>query len=458
MNLKLVTTLIALLAAGPARAQSADQNWPQWRGPQANGVAPAADPPTEWSETRNVKWKVKLPGEGNSSPIVWGDRIFVQAAINTGKKGTAPAAAAAPAPDQPRRPAGRGAPGGPGGPAGFGGGPAPTEIHQFVLICFDRNTGHTLWQKTLREEVPHEGHHRDHGFASYSPVSDGKHVVAYFGSRGLHCLDMDGNVLWSKDLGRQQTKMSFGEGSSPALYGDTVIVDFDHEGPDFIAAFDVSTGNERWRTPRNEETTWSTPLVVEHQGSRQVVVSATRKIRSYDFKTGQQLWECAGMTANSIPSPVSADGILYAISGFKGYNLLAIRLGRTGDLTGTDAIAWSHKKGTPYVPSPLLYDGKLYFFSDNRGVLSCLDARTGKPFFETQRVEDLENVYASPVGAAGRIYLTGRSGTTVVIKNIGKLEVLSTNALNERVDATPALIGKEVIIRSKESLYCIGEK
>jgi outer membrane protein assembly factor BamB len=438
----------AALAADPAAAP----NWGQWRGPDFTGVAPAGDPPSEWSETKNVKWKVKLPGLGSSTPVVWGDRVYVLAAIPTGKKAE-PAAAPAPAPaaDAPAQ----------GGGRRRGGGmraAPPTEVHQFSLICLDRQTGKTVWQKVAREEVPHEGHHKDHSFSSYSPATDGKHVFAYFGSRGLHCYDMEGNLVWQKDLGRMQTKMSFGEGSSPALHGDTLVVNWDHEGADFIAAFDKATGQEKWRQPRDEDTTWTTPLIVEHEGKAQVIVSATKKIRSYDLATGQPIWECGGMTANVIPTPVAANGFVYAISGFRGYSLLAIKLGRTGDLTGTDAIAWSHKKGTPYVPSPLLYGDKLYFFSDNKGVLSCFDVKTGKPLFETQRIDELENVYASPVGAGDRVYLVGRNGTSVVIKNTGKLEVLATNTLSEPIDASPAVAGKELFLRGKNSLYCIAEK
>jgi len=270
---------------------------------------------------------------------------------------------------------------------------------------------------------------------------------------------MQGNLKWEKDLGRMQTKMGFGEGSSPALHGDTVVVVWDHEGDDdFIVALDKSTGKELWRTPREEDTTWSTPLVVEREGGAQVVVSATRKVRAYDLKSGKQLWECAGMTANAIPSPVAQGDTVYVTSGFRGSNLLAIKLGRQGDLTGTDAIAWSHNRGTPYVPSPLLYDNRLYFFSGNEPRLSCFDIRTGKPLYETKRIEDLQGVYASPVGAAGRVYLVGRNGTTAGIKNADAPQVLATNVLDDHIDASPALAGKEMFLRGHEFLYCISEK
>jgi outer membrane protein assembly factor BamB len=441
-----VLAALGLVLVNPRDVFSADTDWPQWRGPLRTGVAPAGDPPTKWSETQNMKWKVKLPGSGTATPIVWQDQVFIHTAIPAGEQ----QAAVTPVllQNQQRR-----------GGGGFGGGLAPTEKYQFVLLCLDRGTGRTLWQKVVRETVPHEGHHRDHGFASYSPATDGQVVVSYFGSRGLHCFDMRGNLKWEKDLGRMRTKNGFGEGSSPVLHGDTVVVLWDHEGDDdFIAALDKNSGKELWRTPRDEDTTWSTPLVVEHEGQAQVVVSATRKIRSYDLKTGKLLWECGGMTANAIPSPVAQGDTVYVTSGFRGSNLLAIRLGRQGDLTGGDAIAWSHNRGTPYVPSPLLYDHRLYFFSGNEPRLSCFDVRTGKALYETQRVEELQGVYASPVGAAGRVYLVGRNGTTAVISHADRMEVLATNVLDDRIDASPVVVGKELFLRGHRFLYCIAEK
>ena len=435
-------------------------NWPQWRGPLANGTSPSATPPVHWSETENVKWKVKLPGRGTATPIVWGDQIFIQAAIATGKKAAAiepripPGVLAGQAAPERRRERPPGASGGGGGMNSE----KPTEAYQFVLISLDRQTGKVRWQKVAREEVPHEGHHRDHGFSSQSPITDGDLVISYFGSHGLYGYDLNGNLKWQKDLGRQQTKNSFGEGSSPALSGDTVIVNWDHEGEDFIAAFDKHTGRELWRTPREETTGWSTPLVVEHGGKRQVVVNATRKVRSYDLATGKLLWECGGQTDNAIPSPVAGDDLVYVTSGFRGSALYAIKLGRTGDLTGGDAVAWSKNKGTPYVPSPLLDSGKLYLFAGNNAILSCFEAKSGQVLIDAERIDALQGVYASPVGAAGRVYLVGRNGATVVLKGSDKLEVIATNRLDEKIDASPALVGKEIFLRGHEYLYCLAEK
>jgi outer membrane protein assembly factor BamB len=464
--LSLAATLA--LSAATVAAASLDQNWPQWRGPQQNGVAPTANPPTTWSETNNVKWKVKIPGSGQATPIIWDDRIFLQTAIPTGKKTEAKPAEAGEPPPPPRpEPGGeppRTGPGGPPGmggkkgPGGFGQGPKPTEVYQFAVLCLDRQTGKVLWQQAAREEVPHEGFKQGDGsFASSSGLTDGKHLYAYFGSHGLYCYDFDGNSVWSQDLGKMRIKMGFGEDSSPTLYRNTLIVNRDNEDNSCIIALDKNTGKILWKKPREETTSWSTPLIIEHDGKAQAVTTATGKIRSYDLASGEVLWECGGLTRNVIPCPVADTGMVYCMSGFQGNALLAIRLGRNGDLTGTDAIAWTHNKSTPYVPSPLLYNGKLYFFANNNGVLTCLETKSGDPLFEAQKLEDLAGVYASPLGAAGRVYLAGRNGVTVVLKQSDKLEVLAANRLDEKFDASPAAAGKDLFLRGREYLYRLTE-
>ena len=446
--------LFLLLLTVPAAAN----NWPQWRGPLLDGTAPGATPPVSFSESSNMKWKIKLPGSGASTPIVWGDKVFVQTAINTGKKADGTAAAkpeAAPAPPPPAPGEGGRRRGGGGG---GGRGEKPSEVHQFALLCLDRATGKTLWQKSVREEVPHEGHHRDHGFSSHSPVTDGTHVYAWFGSRGLHCLDMDGNVKWSKDLGKMATRNGFGEGSSPALSGDIIVVNWDHEGEDFVAAFNKKDGKELWRQPREEETTWSTPLIVEHEGKKQVIVSATNRIRSYDLESGKEIWSCGGMTGNVVPTPIAKDGVLYAISGFRGAALLAIKLGRTGDLTDTDAVLWKHDKRTPYVPSAVLTDGRLYFHSGNDAYLSIFTVKDGKPVLEGERIPGMSGIYSSPVAANGHVYFTGRDGAVVVAKAGEKLDIVHTGKLDEAFEASPALAGSDLFLRGHSTLYCFAAK
>lgn len=473
---KLIPLITVALAMHFTHAAPADQNWGQWRGPRANGVAPNGDPPTEWSETKNVKWKFQIPGEGSSTPIVWDNLVFIQTAVPAAKKSAAmldvapqfaglqqqpPSAGASPPNGQPprRRPGGGGSggPGGPGRDGGGGMGGAPTSPYQFVLIAVDRTTGKAVWQKTLREEVPHEGAKPGDGtFASASPIADGENVIAYFGSRGLYCLDFKGNVKWQKDLGKMKIIMSFGEGSSPALFGNTLVVNWDHLGEDFIVAFDKKTGNELWRQKRDEATSWSTPLILQHGGVAQVIVDASSKVRSYDLASGKEIWSVGPLTANVIPSPVAGNGMVYSMSGFRGNALFAVKLGRTGDLAGTDAVAWTYNRDTPYVPSPLLYDDKLYFFKGNEATFSILNAKTGKASVEAERLEGMRGVYASPVGAAGRVYLVGRDGGALVLKKSDKVEVLAANKLSDKFDASPAIVGKELFLRGKQYLYCIA--
>lgn len=396
-------------------------NWSQWRGPLQTGEAPDGKPPVTWSETNNIRWKTQIPGSGTSTPVIWEDRVFLTTALPDGEEGT-------------------GVP------------------YNFDVLCIDRKDGKMLWRKTARKTVPHEKHHPDHGYASGSPIVDGKYVFAYFGSRGLHCYDLEGNLKWSREFGKMQTRNSFGEGASPALYGEIVVVNWDDESTnDFIAALDRKTGKELWRTARNESTGWATPLIVSAGGKHQVIVNASNRVRSYDLDSGKQIWECGGQTANAIPTPVAAGDTVFVTSGFRGSTVTAINLTRTGDLTGGDAIRWSRGKNTPYVPSPLLHEGLLYLVTGNNPVLTCLQANTGAPSFEGQRLEGLNGVYASPVAAGGHIYVMGRNGTAAVLKAGTKLEVVSINQLSDNIDASPAVAGNELFIRGHQFLYCIAE-
>ena len=286
----------------------------------------------------------------------------------------------------------------------------------FTVMAFSRKDGAVRWQRVVREELPHEGTHQDGTYASGSVLTDGARVYAFFGSRGLYALDMQGKPVWEKDLGRMQTRNAFGEGASPALHGDTLVVNWDHEGSDFVAALDAKTGKERWRQSRDEPTTWATPHVAVHGGKPQVIVNGRNRVVSYDLATGEPLWQAPGLTENVIPSPVSGDGFVFAMSGFRGNMARAIDLGQAkGDLAASPALVWSYDRDTPYVPSPLLYRGGLYFLKSNSGVMTQLDAKTGAVRY-TQRLEATPNVYASPVAADGRIYVVGREGSTVVLE------------------------------------------
>ncbi len=443
MALAISVGLLTALGSVAAYGDSGSDYWPTWRGPDATGAARKGNPPLTWSETENIKWKVKLPGQGTSSPVIWGDRIFFITAIETDKKGSPTAQNAA----RMR-----------GGRRPFHGGRPPTNVYKFDIVCLDRKIGKLLWQKTAREELPHEGHHLSYGgFASYSPVTDGKYVWASFGSRGVHCYDIDGNHKWSRDLGKMTIKMMFGEGSSPALAGDAIIVVIDHEGDSFIYALNKQTGKTIWKKGRDEATSWATPVTTSVNGRTQVITSATAFIRAYDLETGELLWQCSGQTGNVIPSPVVGFGKVFCTSGFRGSALQAIELGRTGDLSGSDAITWQIDEATPYAPSPLLYGDKIYVCSVNRAVISCYQAETGKANFVEQRLEGMGEIYASPVGAAGRVYFIGRNGKTQVIKLSEKFELLATNNLDDKFDCSPAIVGDELFLKGKEYLYCITD-
>lgn len=411
-----------------------------------NGISPDGNPPVKWSETENILWKVKLEGDpSDGSPVISGDKIIFQSAVDTGKKSDA-ATASEPAPQS-----------APGGRPGRGPGRAPSSIYQFNVVCLDRNTGKEIWKTTVCEVVPHEGHHGDHGFASYSPVTDGKRIWADFGSRGVYCLDMDGKILWQRDLAQKTIRAGFGEGGSPALVGELLIVLVDHEGPSFIAALNKDTGKTVWKQDRDEKTSWTTPLVVQHDGQTQIVVTGRNRTRAYDPKDGTVIWECSGQTENVIPTPVAGFDMVFCTSGFRGSKLQAIKLGKTGDLTGTDAVAWEVNEGTPYVPSPLLYEDKVYVNAVNNPDIYCYNAKTGKPYYVKQNLGEMKGMYASPVGAAGRVYFVGRNGVTYVLSNSDEYKLLSVNKLDDGIDASPAIVGDRIYLRGKQNLYCIAE-
>jgi outer membrane protein assembly factor BamB len=462
--LKTALTLFVLLpftrlalAQNPTPQQL--QNWHQWRGPHANGFAPGANPPAEWSETKNVKWKVAIPGKGFSTPIVWGDRIYLLTAI--------PAAAAEPTADfraVPPQVMGQGQPAnqpprGRGQRRGGGGGPALVN-HKFDVICLDRRTGQTIWQKTARETVPHEGHHQTSTFAPASPVTDGQYLYASFGSRGIYAFDMGGDQKWEKDLGQMKTRNGFGEGASPALHSSTLVVPWDHEGDSFIVALDAATGAEKWRQPREEIATWATPLVVPHAGRVQVITNGENRVRSYDLASGELIWECGGQGPNAIPTPVLVDDTVVCMTGYQRFAAYAIPLDSKGDVTDTDKPRWKLSDGTPYVSSPVLYDGLLYFTKNRNNLLTSVDARTGEVLIDQKRLPEVNSLYASPVAAAGRIYFCSLEGVTVVLEHgrQNELKVLHTNQLSgEAIAASPAIIGREMYLRTAGHLYCLAE-
>ena len=421
--------LVTWCSEGLAQDKS-DGYWPTWRGPNISGVAPESNPPIHWSETTNIRWKVEVPGRGSASPVIWDDRVFVLTAVPAGSNRKLSQSV----------------------------GLDPDRVHEFTVIAYDRVDGSVIWKDVAREEQPHEGAHRQNGsWASGSAVTDGEHLFAYFGSRGLYCYTLEGDLIWETDFGDKRMRNEFGEGTTPALAGDTLVIVWDHLGDSFVVALDKRTGVERWRVERDEIDTWATPLIVEHEGRSQVVVGAMKRIVSYDLETGRVVWHSDGLTMNPIPSPVAAGGFIYLTSGYRGNALKAIRLDQaSGDITGTSAIAWSLDRDTPYVPSPLLYDDILYVLKSNSGILSAFEAKGGRPHYQAQRLPHISNVFASPVGAADRVYITGRDGATVVLRHGTEFEVLSTNVLEEGFDASPAIAGDELYLRGARHLYSIA--
>ncbi|MCH7825979.1 MAG: PQQ-like beta-propeller repeat protein [Acidobacteria bacterium] len=463
--------LISLNTGASAAPVADERYWPQWRGPNFDGVAPIGDPPIEWSETKNVAWKVEIPGSGYATPVIWEDRIFVLSAVPAAAGDISGAfdsagvtsleAEGAAGDDAPIDPGAPGQPTQPRGQRPRRGGRRqvePLQAIDFTVMAINRADGSLIWSDVARHETPHEGKQVNNSWASSSAIIDGKQVFAFFGSRGLYAYDMDGNRQWDVDFGEMQIRGGFGEGSTPVLHGDTLVVVWDHQGDSFIAALDKNTGSELWRQPRDEPESWSTPLVVEVDGRAQVITAAQNHTYSYDLETGDLLWKGPGLTVNPIPSPVEADGIVYLISGYRGAALRAVRLvDAQGDIGDSPAILWEYNQDTPYVPSPLLYDGILYFLKSNSTLLTAFDVASGQAFYGPQRLDGVQEIYSSPVGAAGRVYLLGRDGSALVIENGRQFNVLATNSLDDGFEASPAIVGNELYLRGRRFLYRIEE-
>jgi outer membrane protein assembly factor BamB len=420
----------ALVVATLAASTPQQGHWLQWRGPFHTGMA-VGDAPLRWSDTRGITWKVPVAGRGHSTPVIVGDRMFLTTAIPTGKGQT---------------PTGRLRGGGGGADAGL--------EHRFVVMALDRRSGKTLWEHTPIVATPHEGYHRVYGsFASNSPASDGERLFAFFGSRGLYAYSLDGTLLWQKDFGVQlRMDNAFGEGTAPMLHDGRLILHFDHLEGGFLTMLEPATGKELWRVQRTERFNWAAPFVATHNGHRQIIVNGLT-VRSYDFETGKLLWEAAGLGENSVPQVVQHNDLVFAMSGHTVKLLMAIRLGERGVLTNTRGIAWSTPRGVSYTPSPVLHDGRLYFVSD-AGLLSNLDATTGTPHYQQQRLPKPYNFKASPVGANGKLYLATEEGDVVVVKMGDAFEVLATNSLTDQsFIASPVILDGAIYLRSRTHLF-----
>jgi outer membrane protein assembly factor BamB len=442
---RLVTLPFAVVvcAAVALSGQAPVANWPAWRGPLGTGEAPSGSPPIEWSETQHVAWKSPIPGMGASTPIVWGDTIYLQTASEIGDD-LAPRQTDYAFPEQ---------------MAVYHGLAyvRATREQEFAVVAVDRASGALKWRRVLRVEQPLEGRHPTNTYASSSPTTDGEHLIVSFGSRGLFGLTMDGEVVWERDFGQMSTRNGWGEGTSPRLFGDRVVVTWDHEGDSFIVALDKATGEQIWRQARDEPTTWATPLVVTAGGRTQVITNGTNRVRAYDIDTGDVIWHGPGLTFNSIPSPVAGSGLAFLTSGFEGSVLLAVDLATArGAIEEGTGLRWRRDRDTPYVSSPLLYRGSLYVVKSLRGILTVLDAATGEVQHGPVRLDALPDIYASPVAADGRVYIAGRDGATVVLRHGGGFEVLAINELDDGFDASPAVVGDELYLRGRRALYKIA--
>ena len=426
-------------------ASDAETNWSQWRGPNGSGISTEKNLPTEWSETNNVQWKTEIPGRGHSSPIIWGKRIFLTTSIE------GPIIPGAKAVTHIRRGQVYRHPDSVGG----------DHSYTIKVLCLDRETGKILWERTAYEGTVYDDRHRKNTFASATPVTDGKYVWALFDAEGLYCYDFDGKLAWKTSLGKF-AKMGMGNGMSPVLYENLVILQCDQEdgGPgSFIAGLDKLTGKEVWRIPRTQRKTWATPVLVRSPQRTELIASGAESIVSYDPATGKELWHCEGVVSHAIPSAVTGHGMVFVSGGSTGQPKVAmgIRLGGSGNLTGTSYVVWKYNKGTAYVPSPILYGDYLYLMTDG-GIITCLEARTGEIKYEGGRVPVPATFTASPVAFDDKILLTSEDGDTFIIKAGPACEVIRTNPLGEPVYASIAIGAGKLFIRGEKHLFCIGRK
>ena len=421
-------------------AQAAD--WPQFRGPQSNGVADDPALPDTWSSTRNVVWKTEIPGSGWSSPVVWGDRIFVTSVISTV------------APETPKK------------GLYFGGNREgiPSDEHRWMVYAVDWKTGKIVWEREVHRGVPGSPHHLKNTYASETPVTDGERVYAYFGNVGLFVFDMDGKPAWSQKWEPVRTRYGWGTAASPVLYKDRIYVVNDNDDHSFLAALDKRTGKQIWRVERDEGSNWSTPYIWENDRRIEIITSGTRKIRAYDLD-GKLLWELGGMSNIVIPTPFAQHGLLFLASGYVNDTVrpvYAVRPGARGDIslkegeTSNENIAWYQRQAGPYNPSPLVY-GDYYYTLLDRGILTCHEARTGREIYGKQRLDPESSAFtASPWAYNGKVFALSEDGDTFVMQAGPEFKVIGKNALGEMCMATPAIARGSLIIRTASKLYRIA--
>src|ERR1700690_3007812 len=438
---------IALFALAVAAAASA-QNWPSFRGPAASGVADGQNLPLRWDGQRrgNGLWKTEIPGLAHSSPVVWGDRVFLTTAVSS-------------------------KPGATFKPGLYGDGTASDDlsVHQWNVICLDRATGKVLWERTAYQGVPKEKRHIKSTYANASPATDGRVVVALFGSQGVYAYSLAGELLWKRDLGRfdvgayNAPVFEWGTASSPILYKDLVIVQCDQQKGSFIAALDAKTGATVWKTDRDELPSWGTPSVFPIKARAELVTNGSNFIRGYDPASGKELWRLGGSSKITAPTPVASGDLIIVASGRRPEApIFAIRPGAAGDITlpsgesSSRSVAWSKQQRGSYMPTPLIYGGYVYVLN-NDGVFACYVLADGQEIYR-QRIPDAGSGFsASPVASDGKIYLSNEDGDMIVVKAGPAFEFLARNDMAEPVMATPAISGGMLIIRSQHCLWAIGQ-
>ena len=449
MNRKLAVSFsavaVCLLAAAALSVftgnAAPNTNWSAWRGSDGTGVSAETNLPTEWSADKNIKWKTALPGRGHSSPIVWGNNIFLTTDIEGEIVPGAKAVAHKIEGEDYVHPDSIGA----------------DRKHTFKVLCLDRVTGKIQWEQTAYSGTVYDGRHRKGSYAAPTMVTDGQFVYAWFGGEGdgLYCYDLKGKLIWKTAVAKIAS-VGMGPSTSPVMADGVIALQCDEdEGKNsFIAGVDKKTGKELWRTPRPVQAGWSTPLVVKTAKGSEIVTSGFEWVISYEPKTGKELWRMKGPQSNALPTPLAGFGMVFVYSGAPLKKTLAIKLGGSGDVTATN-LAWSYEKGTAYIPSSILYGDNLYLMTD-RGILTCLDAKTGKVIYEGGRVPVPATFTASPVAFDGKILLTSEDGDTYVIKAGPKHEVIATNSVGEPVYASTAISDGMIFIRGEKSLFCIG--
>lgn len=432
----LITVIVMISVSGAAAAA----NWPQWRGPDGSGISNEKNLPAEWTPTKNIKWKTPIAGRGHSSPIVWSNHVFLTTAIEGELVEGAKAPKHMMGDKEFLHPDSVGA----------------NRKHTFKVIALNRDSGKILWESVAWEGTPYDDRHRKSSYAASTPATDGKLVFAFFGAEGIYAYDFNGKLAWKAQLGKLGT-VGMGTGTSPILHDNVVIVQCDEENGEasFIVALDKKTGKEVWRTPRKVQVSWSTPLLVKTAKRSELIASGTEHVISYDPATGKELWRHKGVESNAIPSPVANNEMVFLVAGFPAKIAMAIKLGGSGDLTGTPNVPWQYTKGTAYVPSPIVYGDYLYLTTD-RGILTCIDTKTGEVKYEGGRIPIPATFTASPIAFEGKILMTSEDGDTFIVKAGPKHEVIGTNSIGEAVYASPAVADGRIFIRGEKNLYCIG--